>query len=93
MKYFDWNPQKSEQLRREREIGFEEVVIAIEEGDLLDIVEHPHRKKYPQQKLFIVNINDYAYVIPFVEDEKKYFLKTIFPSRKMTQKYIIRKKI
>ena len=93
MKYFDWDLKKNEQLKREREISFEEAMIAIEEGNLLDIIEHPNRKKYPKQKLFVVNIHEYAYVIPFVEDEKKYFLKTIFPSRKMTREYIIKKKI
>lgn len=92
MKYFDWDQEKNEQLKKEREISFEEVLVAIREGKLLDIVEHPNKKRYPQQKLFIVNINNYAYVVPFTEDAEKYFLKTIFPSRKMTQKYIIRKK-
>ena len=92
MKYFDWDIKKNAQLQEQRDIGFEEVVIAIEEGNLLDIIEHLNKKKYPQQKLFVVNINEYAYLIPFVEDEKKYFLKTIFPSRKMTQKYIMKKK-
>jgi hypothetical protein len=92
MKYFDWDPKKSGQLRDEREVGFEEVMLAIEEGNLLDVIEHHNKKKYPRQKLFIVNIHNYAYLIPFVEDEKKYFLKTIFPSRKMTLKYVIKKK-
>lgn len=90
MRYFDWNREKNEKLKEERDISFEEVVMAIEEGNLLDIIEHPNRKKYSNQKLFVVNINNYAYLVPFAEDEKKYFLKTVFPSRKITQKYIIR---
>lgn len=92
MKYFDWDAKKSKQLRLERDIDFEEILIAIEAGNTLDIIEHPNKKKYPKQKVFIINVDDYAYLVPFVEDEKKYFLKTIFPSRKMTQQYIIRKK-
>jgi len=92
MKYFDWNLKKNEQLRRERGLGFEEVLIAIDEGGILDIVEHPNKKKYPSQKVFIVEINRYAYLVPFIEDEEKVFLKTVIPSRKATKKYIIRKK-
>ena len=92
MKYFDWDLQKNEQLRQERDISFEDILIAIDEGNLLDVIEHPNKKKYPSQKLFVVDINGYAYLVPFAEDEEKYFLKTIFPSRKMTQKYIINKK-
>jgi len=93
MKYVDWDSKKNEQLKREREISFEEAVIAIEEGNLLDVIKHPTKKKYPNQKLFVVNIHNYAYLIPFVEDEEKYFLKTMFPSRKMTRKYIFKKNI
>lgn len=92
MKYFDWDAKKSEQLRQERGIGFEEVLVAVNEGGIIEIVEHPNKKKYPGQKIFIVNINQYAYLIPFVEDKEKIFLKTIIPSRKATKKYIIKKK-
>lgn len=88
MKYFDWDEEKNKQLKRERNISFEEVLIAIEEERLLDILEHPNKENYPNQKVFIVNINQYVYVAPFVEDEEKYFLKTIFASRKMTKKYL-----
>jgi len=92
MKYFDWDFQKDEHLKQERDISFEDILIAIDDGNLLDVIEHPNKKKYPNQKLFVVDINDYAYLVPFTEDEEKYFLKTVFPSRKMTQKYIINKK-
>lgn len=89
MKYFDWDNQKNEQLKRERDIGFEDIVVAIDEGHILDIIEHPNKRQYPNQKIFIVNVDDYAYLAPFVEDEEKVFLKTIIPSRKATKKYII----
>ena len=92
MKHFDWSEEKNEQLRRERDIGFEEVLIAIDEGRILDIVEHSDKKKYPNQKIFIIDIDNYAYLVPFVEDNEKIFLKTIIPSRKATKKYIIKKK-
>ena len=92
MKYFDWDSQKNQKLKKDREISFEEILIAIDEGKLLDIVEHPNKNKYPNQKIFIVNINNYAYLVPFVEDEEKVFLKTIIPNRKATEKYIIKVK-
>lgn len=88
MKYFDWDPDKNKILIITRKIIFEDVLVAIENGRLLDIVEHSNKKKYPNQKMFIVQIFDYAYLIPFAEDENKIFLKTIIPSRKATKKYI-----
>lgn len=92
VKYIDWNKEKNEQLKQEREISFEDILIAIEEGNLLDIVEHSNKNQYPNQKIFIVAINDYGYLVPFVEDEEKIFLKTIIPSRKATKKYIIERR-
>lgn len=91
VKYFDWSEQKNAQLQRERDIAFEDIVIAIESGGLLDVLEHPNKKKYPKQKILIVNIDKYAYIVPFIEDKEKIFLKTIIPSRKATKKYIIKK--
>lgn len=91
MKYFDWNIQKNNKLKVERDVCFEDVLIAIEEGKILDIVEHSDKKKYPGQRIFIVEINSYAYLVPFIEDTQKILLKTIIPSRKATKKYIIKK--
>lgn len=88
MRYFDWDEEKNQGLKDERGIGFEDIVIAIDEGRLLIILDHPKR---PNQKIYIVNVEDYAYMVPFVEDKEKHFLKTIYPSRKMTKKYIINK--
>jgi len=90
MKYFDWNNEKNERLKIEREISFEDVLIAIGEKKILDIIEHKNQKRYPSQKMFIINVNDYAYLVPFVEDKNKIFLKTIIPSRKATKKYILK---
>ena len=86
MKYFDWDEEKNRKLKEERGIGFEDVLIAIDEGRLLVTLDHP---KKPNQKIYIVNVENYAYMVPFVEDEEKYFLKTVYPSRKMTKKYLI----
>jgi uncharacterized DUF497 family protein len=88
MKYYSWNHGKNKRLKVERNVSFEEVVFHIERGQLLDIVEHPNQEKYKGQRIFIVNINDYAYLVPFVETEREVFLKTIIPSRKATKKYL-----
>ncbi|PIP75572.1 toxin [Candidatus Kuenenbacteria bacterium CG_4_9_14_3_um_filter_39_14] len=90
MKYFDWNSQKNEKLRAERDIGFEDCLLAIEEGKILDILEHKNKKKYPNQKIFVLEISGYAYLAPFVEDKDKVFLKTIIPSRKATKEYLLK---
>ena len=88
MKYFDWDEGKNKQLKKERDISFENALISIAEGKIFDIIDHPNQKRYPKQKIFIINMNNYAYLVPFVEDDKKYFLKTIIPSRKMTKRYM-----
>jgi uncharacterized DUF497 family protein len=88
MKYFSWNNEKNEYLKQERNITFEEVVFYIQKGNLLDIVEHPNQERYGGQKILIVRIEDYVYLVPFVESAEEIFLKTIIPSRKATKRYI-----
>ena len=88
MKHFDWDDEKNELLKHERGITFEEVVFHIENGDVLDVIDHPNAVKYQSQKVYILDIDGYAYLVPFVETQDISFLKTIIPSRKMTQKYL-----
>jgi len=88
MKYFNWNEKKNQNLKKIRNISFEEIVLAIDNGKLLDILKHQNMKKYTDQLLLIVEIRNYAYVVPFVEDGESYFLKTIYPSRKATKTYL-----
>lgn len=88
MKYFDWDEEKNAKLKEERGISFADIQIAFEEGRVLDVIDHPNKSRYANQQMLIVKIEDYIYLVPFVEDEDKYFLKTIFPSRKMTKKYL-----
>ncbi len=88
MGLFDWDPQKSEKLRRERGVGFEEIVFHIEGGDLLAVLEHPDPRRFGRQRIFVVRIEDYAYLVPFVEDRERIFLKTIIPSRKATRQFL-----
>jgi hypothetical protein len=92
MKYFDWNDDKNDLLKETRNICFEEIVLSIANDKLLDVIEHHNKEKNPGQKMFIVEVRDYAYLIPFIEDDEKYFLKTIFPSREATDKYLSKEK-
>ncbi len=89
LKYYDWDKNKNEVLKKERKVSFEEVLLALSNNKLLDIVEHHNKEKYSNQKMFIIEIRNYAYIVPFVEDKKKYFLKTIYPSRDATKKYLL----
>ena len=88
MKYFEWNFAKNEWLKQERGISFEDFLEAFGRYQVLDIIPHPNKRQYKNQKIFIVEINNYVYAVPFVEDEQKVFLKTIIPSRKLTKKYL-----
>ena len=84
MKYFTWDETKNEKLKAERGIGFEEIVFLIGRGDLLDVLVHPNQQRYRDQRIFVVRRDDYAYLVPFVEDDRVVFLETIIPSRKAT---------
>lgn len=88
MGLYRWDVSKNDKLIRERGISFEEVLLAIEQGRLLDVLEHPNRQKYSGQKIFVVVIGRYVYGVPFVEREGEIFLKTIIPSRKLTKRYL-----
>ena len=88
MKPINWNSGKNLSLKAERGVSFEEVLVAISQGALLDIVVHPNKEKYPNQRIFIVNIRGYAYLVPFFETSDEIFLKTIIPSRSATRKYV-----
>jgi len=84
MKYLNWNSEKNELLKRERGISFEEIAYLIESGQVIGIEENPGR---PNQKIYVLEIENYAFIVPFVENDKELFLKTAFPSRKYTKKY------
>jgi hypothetical protein len=83
----DWDNEKSNKLKAERNICFEDIVIAIEDGGLVDLINHPNPDKYPDQKVMLVRWADYIYMIPCVKTKNGFFLKTIFPSRKATKDY------
>ncbi len=87
VKVFNWSEEKNSELIQNRDISFEEIVFYIEQGNLVDVVKHPNLKKYPNQKIFVVNIDGYAFLVPFIESTEEIFLKTIIPSRKATKEY------
>jgi uncharacterized DUF497 family protein len=87
-KPFRWNDEKNTLLQADRGISFELVVTAIAEDKLLDVIEHPNQEKYPSQRIFVVEIDRYVYMVPFVESDDEIFLKTIIPSRKLKKKYL-----
>ena len=84
MKPYRWNAKKNESLKATRGISFEHVVVAVESGGLLDITDYPKKARYPRQKVMVVAIDNYAYLVPYVEEDDYYFLKTVIPSRKAT---------
>ncbi len=88
MKSFRWNPQKNETISEQLGISFERIVVAIEAGGLLDILAHPNQAKYSSQHVLVVSCDNYAYLVPFVEEETYFFLKTVIPSRKATRDYL-----
>ena len=88
MKPFRWNPEKNETVKAERGISFEGIVVSIAAGELLDVLAHPNPAKYPRQRVLVVACDNYAYLVPFVEEEDYFFLKTIIPSRKATREYL-----
>jgi uncharacterized DUF497 family protein len=87
MKPISWSPDKNALLKRERGVSFEDVLFHIMAGDLVDTVVHPNQARYPGQKIHLVDIEGYLFLVPFVESEEEVFLKTIIPSRKATKAY------
>lgn len=88
MKPFLWGAGKNEQLKLDRGVSFEAMVVAVEAGGLIDILAHPNPEKYPNQRVLVVASNGYAYLVPFVEEADHFFLKTVIPSRKATRDYL-----
>jgi uncharacterized DUF497 family protein len=88
VRQIDWNDDKNETLKQERGITFEDIVYHLSHGGLLDTIQHPNQEQYPGQRIFIINVEGYIWIVPFVEDTDTIFLKTIIPSRKMTKIYL-----
>jgi uncharacterized DUF497 family protein len=92
MNIFRWDNEKNELLKSTRGVCFEQVVLLMERGEVLDTIEHPNQERYLGQKIAVVMIDTYVYLVPYVEHNEEIFLKTIIPSRKATNKYMREKK-
>lgn len=92
MKPFDWDEDKNQWLKRERGVSFEQVVFNIENGNLLDVIKHPNQAKHKGQRVYVIEIDNYVYMVPYVEGPDVIFLKTVFPSRKYTTVYLRKEK-
>ncbi|HXC39734.1 MAG TPA: hypothetical protein VN667_12395 [Burkholderiales bacterium] len=88
MKLFRWSSEKNAALKKSRGVSFESITVAVESGGLLDILSHPNKARYLHQRVLVVVLSNYVYLVPFVEEKDHYFLKTIIPSRKATRDYL-----
>jgi uncharacterized DUF497 family protein len=84
---FEWDPEKNERLKRERDSSFEKIIFHLSQGDVWKIADHPDQENYPGQKIYFVIVEDYIYLVPHVVEKDHIFLKTIIPSRKATKMY------
>jgi uncharacterized DUF497 family protein len=84
---FEWDPEKNERLKRERNISFEKIIFHLSQGDIWKIADHPDPENYPGQKIYFVIVENYIYLVPHVVEKDYIFLKTIIPSRKATKMY------
>lgn len=92
MKYHNWNHEKNELLKNSRGISFNDIVYYIKHGHCIEMIEHPNQKADKDQKMYVVDIDDYIYLVPFIETEDEIFLKTIIPSRKATKQFLEKEK-
>lgn len=88
MKPINWSAEKNQLLMAERGVSFEDVLFALQAGGLLDDLVHPNHTRYPNQRLLVVKLEGYAWLVPYVETDDEIFLKTIIPSRKATAQYL-----
>ena len=89
---YHFSIEKNQWLKQERSISFEEIIATMTEGCLIEAIKHPNNDKYPNQEIYVLNIEGYVYLVPFVKRNGDIFLKTIFKSRKMTKEYLEQKK-
>ena len=87
MKTIRWNHDKNEKFKHERQVSFEEIVYHIEQGDIVDITQHPNPEKYPSQQVYVIRLRGCLHLVPFIETADEIFLKTIIPSRRAEREY------
>ena len=84
---YEYSNEKNLRLLKERGISFEDIIAILDTKEPLAIIDHPNKTKYPHQKIYVIDVNGYAYLVPFERHSNKVILKTIFPSRKITRLY------
>ncbi len=89
---FNWDREKNEWQRENRAICFEDILFYIEKGFLIDDIIHPNQEKYSGQRMLVVNIEEYIYLVHYGETKEEIFLKTIIPSQRATKKYLEKRK-
>lgn len=89
---FDWNPDKNDWLKKNRDVSFEQVIFHLGQGDVWKITDHPNQEKYPNQQIYFIVIEEYVYLVPHIVEKDYIFLKTIIPSRKATRDYFEERK-
>ncbi len=87
MKY-DWNPDKNEWLKKNRNISFEQIIFHLSQGDIWMVSDHPNQEKYPKQRIYFVVVENNVYLVPHIIKKDVIFLKTVFPSRKATKAFL-----
>jgi uncharacterized DUF497 family protein len=92
MKLINWNKEKNEWLKQNRDICFDDILFYIDNDLVIDDIEHPNKEKFSNQRIMVIDINEYVYLVPYVESKNEIFLKTIIPSRKATKSYLEGKK-
>jgi len=88
MSEFNWDDRKNGLLEKTRGVCFENVVVCIQNGDVLDVIRHPNRERYPGQNIIVLNMTGYVWLVPYVKSKGIRFLKTVIPSRKATREYL-----
>lgn len=87
---FDFNIDKNKLLKKTRGVNFDDVSQAIKNKTFIIDTEHHNKQKHPNQRAFIIEIKNYIYVVPYVQDKLRgvKFLKTVYPSSRLTKKYL-----
>lgn len=83
-----FDEEKNTRLKKERGVCFDDVLSALADGRLIQMFPHHNQDKYAHQDILAIEINDYAYLVPCIIKEDEIILKTIYPSRKATERFL-----
>ncbi|MBI4973010.1 toxin [Candidatus Roizmanbacteria bacterium] len=91
MNLFRFNEEKDKSLKSTRGVGFKTIIREIKKGNIIEVIDNPNKKRYPNQKLYLIRMKNHVVVVPYIEEVDSIFLKTFFPSQKYTKKYLSKK--